>query len=110
MHALSPAHVVHAQLVNVQSNAEFASHLLNRDTWRDDMVRSVIAGSFIFWQVTAPPFASLQRENGSTLFVINRRWETPACCVFQGRPTRHGNPSQHASRGHALLGAVADVG
>ncbi len=39
------------QLVNVQSESEFASHMLNRDTWRDDTVRTLIQGSFIFWQV-----------------------------------------------------------
>jgi hypothetical protein len=39
------------QLVNVQSNSEFASHQLNRDTWSDDTVKTIIRGSFIFWQV-----------------------------------------------------------
>lgn len=39
------------QLINVQSNSEFASHQLNRDTWSDDTVKTIIRGSFIFWQV-----------------------------------------------------------
>lgn len=39
-------------MVNVQSNSEFASHQLNRDTWSDPTVSSILVGSFIFWQVT----------------------------------------------------------
>ena len=39
------------QMVNVQSNSEFASHQLNRDTWSDPTVSSILVGSFIFWQV-----------------------------------------------------------
>ena len=38
------------QLVNVQSNSEFASHQLNRDTWRDETLVSIIQGSFVFLQ------------------------------------------------------------
>ena len=38
-------------MVNVQSNSEFASHQLNRDTWSDPMVSSMLMGSFVFWQV-----------------------------------------------------------
>ncbi len=41
----------HVQMVNVQSNSEFASHQLNRDTWSDPTVSSILMGSFIFWQV-----------------------------------------------------------
>jgi hypothetical protein len=40
-------------LVNVQENTEFASHQLNRDTWQNSQVRTVLAKSFIFWQVLA---------------------------------------------------------
>ncbi|DBA84673.1 TPA: hypothetical protein ACH3X1_006028 [Trebouxia sp. C0004] len=39
-------------MVNVQSNSEFASHQLNRDTWSDPTVSSILLGSFVFWQVT----------------------------------------------------------
>ncbi|DBB18836.1 TPA: hypothetical protein ACH3X3_000428 [Trebouxia sp. C0006] len=39
-------------MVNVQSNSEFASHQLNRDTWSDPTVSSILMGSFVFWQVT----------------------------------------------------------
>jgi hypothetical protein len=37
-------------LVNVQSGSEFASHRLNRDTWRHPLVADVVKASFVFWQ------------------------------------------------------------
>jgi len=37
-------------LLNVQSNDEFASHRLNRDTWGHDAVRELIQGMFLFYQ------------------------------------------------------------
>ena len=40
-------------LVNVQKQSEFASHQLNRDIWRDETLREVIACSYTFWMVYA---------------------------------------------------------
>lgn len=40
------------QMVNVQSNSQFGSHQLNRDTWSDPTLTSIIMGSFVFWQVS----------------------------------------------------------
>jgi Thioredoxin-like len=37
-------------LVNIQSHEEFASQMLNRDTWVDDTVVSLLRTSFVFWQ------------------------------------------------------------
>ena len=37
-------------LVNIQNHLEFASSQLNRDTWTDDTVVSIVRSSFIFWQ------------------------------------------------------------
>ena len=37
-------------LANLQDHAEFASHMLNRDTWMDDMVEQVVRSNFLFWQ------------------------------------------------------------
>ena len=51
---------VRMQLVNVQSNAEFASHQLNRDTWRDETLVSIMEGSFVFLQVCTFSSLSLQ--------------------------------------------------
>ncbi|CAL5224689.1 g7413 [Coccomyxa viridis] len=38
-------------LVNVQSNSEFASHMLNRDVWRDETVKNIIKVGFVLYQV-----------------------------------------------------------
>ncbi|XP_039126282.1 plant UBX domain-containing protein 7 [Dioscorea cayenensis subsp. rotundata] len=38
-------------LVNLQSTAEFNSHMLNRDTWSNETVAQTISTNFIFWQV-----------------------------------------------------------
>lgn len=37
-------------LVNIQSESEFASHALNRDVWRDELVENLVREGFIFWQ------------------------------------------------------------
>jgi hypothetical protein len=37
-------------LVNIQQAEVFASHQLNRDVWRDETIKDVILGSFLFWQ------------------------------------------------------------
>jgi hypothetical protein len=37
-------------LVNVQTGLQFASHRLNRDTWRHPLVSDVVRASFVFWQ------------------------------------------------------------
>ncbi|KAI5061027.1 hypothetical protein GOP47_0023532 [Adiantum capillus-veneris] len=38
-------------LVNLQSNKEFASYTLNRDTWAHHTVKDLVQSTFIFWQV-----------------------------------------------------------
>lgn len=38
-------------LVNIQDEIVFASHMLNRDTWADDVVQNLVASGFVFWQV-----------------------------------------------------------
>lgn len=38
-------------LVNIQKDSEFDSHLLNRETWKDELVEEFVASGFIFWQV-----------------------------------------------------------
>lgn len=40
-------------LVNIQDEIMFASHMLNRDTWSDDVVQNLVASGFVFWQVRA---------------------------------------------------------
>ena len=37
-------------LVNIQKDSEFASHALNRDVWRDELVENLVREGFILWQ------------------------------------------------------------
>ncbi|CAH0474903.1 unnamed protein product [Peronospora belbahrii] len=37
-------------MVNIQDEIVFTSHMLNRDTWSDDVVQNVVASGFVFWQ------------------------------------------------------------
>mmetsp|Transcript_702 Transcript_702/g.1211 ORF Transcript_702/g.1211 Transcript_702/m.1211 type:complete len:830 (-) Transcript_702:2695-5184(-) len=37
-------------VVNLQSHEQFASHMLNRDTWAHETVDSVLRSTFVFWQ------------------------------------------------------------
>lgn len=38
-------------ILNIQNTAEFASHRLNRDTWRDGGIEALISSSFVLYQV-----------------------------------------------------------
>jgi hypothetical protein len=55
-------------LVNIQRDAEFASHALNRDVWRDELVENLIREGFIFWQqarsfrLSVPAFEASSRR------------------------------------------------
>ena len=40
-------------LVNIQSDADFACHALNRDVWRDELVESLVNEGFILWQAVS---------------------------------------------------------
>lgn len=40
-------------LVNLQRDAEFSSHALNRDVWRDELVENLVREGFIFWQAVS---------------------------------------------------------
>ena len=40
-------------LVNIQRDSEFASHALNRDVWRDELVENLVREGFIFWQAVS---------------------------------------------------------
>lgn len=50
MHTLNQCYGA-TQLVNVQSNSEFASHMLNRDVWREETVKNIIKVGFVLYQV-----------------------------------------------------------
>ena len=53
-------------LVNIQSHEDFSSHMLNRDTWSDDTVVSLLRTSFVFWQRghTSPDGQAYMRMHG----------------------------------------------
>lgn len=59
-------------LVNIQDSVEFGAHQLNRDTWSNKDVKSLITSSFIFWQVSHTFLNIYNQPNQSlneTLFV-----------------------------------------
>ena len=37
-------------MVNIQNHEEFSSHMLNRDTWSNEMIDSMVRSIFTFWQ------------------------------------------------------------
>jgi len=47
-------------LVNIQKRQEFSSHMLNRDTWPDDTVRTIMGFRFVFWQQEYESVAGMQ--------------------------------------------------
>lgn len=40
-------------LVNLNSDADFACHALNRDVWRDELCENLIREGFVFWQTVS---------------------------------------------------------
>jgi UBX domain-containing protein 7 len=40
-------------LVNIQKDSEFASHALNRDVWRDELVENLVREGFVLWQTVS---------------------------------------------------------
>ncbi|KAK9802553.1 hypothetical protein WJX73_000517 [Symbiochloris irregularis] len=63
-------------LANVQSNAQFASHQLNRDTWSHATVKDIVQGCFIFWQVAD------SSDQGGKIMTFYRLDELPAVMVI----------------------------
>jgi len=45
-------------LVNIQSDEDFACHVLNRDIWGDELVANLVQDGFIFWQQVRRVFHS----------------------------------------------------
>ena len=59
----------------------FASHQLNRDTWRDDTLQTIVKGSFIFWQVS--PSSAAQSTDNAFAYGSTRK----SMCNVLGLPT-----------------------
>jgi hypothetical protein len=73
------------QLINLQSTTEFASHRLNRDTWRDAGVRALLGAGFLLLQ------AYDVAEEGARLMAFYHVEELPALLVVDpatGAPMR----------------------
>lgn len=50
-------------MVNIQSNSEFASHMLNRDTFSNEAVKELIAANFILLQVRSTQINQNKRQS-----------------------------------------------
>lgn len=37
-------------LANIQTHEEFSSHMLNRDTWKDETIESILRTTYLLWQ------------------------------------------------------------
>ncbi|CAL5225007.1 g7785 [Coccomyxa viridis] len=64
-------------LVNVQSNSEFASHMLNRDVWREETVKDIIKFCFVLYQVQD------SSEAGNKVKAFYRLTDLPVITVVQ---------------------------
>lgn len=68
-------------LVNIQSHLEFASSQLNRDTWTDDTVISIVRSTFVFWQRGS---TSIDGKNFMRLYRLSDH-NLPVVCVIDPR-------------------------
>jgi hypothetical protein len=62
-------------IVNLQSTTQFGSHQLNRDTWRNDMVRSLVEENFVLFQA----YDSV--EDGQRLQQQYKLYDIPATLI-----------------------------
>ncbi|KAL4431383.1 hypothetical protein ABPG75_006639 [Micractinium tetrahymenae] len=72
-------------IVNLQSTSQFASHRLNRDTWRNDMVQSLVENNFVLFQ------AYDQVEEAQKLMHFYKVFELPTILIIDpvtGAPMR----------------------
>ncbi|KDO22673.1 hypothetical protein SPRG_10988 [Saprolegnia parasitica CBS 223.65] len=68
-------------LVNIQDETVFASLMLNRDTWSDDLVQNLVASGFVFWQTPA------NNEHGKKFCALYQVDEglLPIVCILDPR-------------------------
>lgn len=72
-------------IVNLQSTSQFASHRLNRDTWRNDMVQALVENNFVLFQ------AYDQVEEAQKLMHFYKVFELPTILIIDpvtGAPMR----------------------
>lgn len=63
-------------IVNLQSTSQFASHQMNRDTWRNEMVRALVENNFVLFQ------AYDVVEEGQKLLNFYKVLELPATLII----------------------------
>ena len=54
--------------MNVQNQTDFQCQLLNRDVWKDDIVKEIVRANFIFVQVSADHFICALNSNLQLIF------------------------------------------
>ena len=61
-------------LVNLQRDAEFSCHALNRDVWRNELVENLVREGFIFWQTVRIGSRQLRSlfMHHCTIFVLRK--------------------------------------
>ncbi|KAI4373171.1 hypothetical protein MLD38_011329 [Melastoma candidum] len=62
-------------IVNMQSNREFSSHMLNRDTRANEAVSQTISNNFIFWQALHPELAIVIATPSTVRSYFRYPWE-----------------------------------
>lgn len=83
-------------LVNIQRDAEFASHALNRDVWRDELVENLIREGFIFWQQVHGNSLEVVLRCGNGLRKKNSCSHSVIPILNRWTARRRGEPTQSA--------------
>lgn len=69
-------------VVNIQSHTEFTSHMLNRDTWCNDTVESLVQSSFLFWQ---RGHTSADAKEYMSLYALDETADLPHVAILDTR-------------------------
>lgn len=83
-------------ILNLQSSSQFASHQLNRDTWRDPMVSALVENNFILYQVY-----DVVKPDSDKLMHFYHVYELPALLIIDpvtGAPMKQWNGFVAADR------------
>jgi len=68
-------------MVNIQNHEEFSSHMLNRDTWSNEMIDSMVRSSFTFWQRN---YTSQEAQSFMNTYAIGTA-DLPMICIVDPR-------------------------
>ncbi|KAH0481350.1 MAG: hypothetical protein KVP17_003571 [Porospora cf. gigantea B] len=85
-------------LVNIQDPEMFRSHELNRDVWASELVQTIIAESFVFWQ------AAVNTPSGTRFVDQYAAREVPCIAVvYPRRPARFLNMTDFIDPNGAVI-------